>query len=342
MAYFASDSNKSENGFEYPDPESTFDVHSEHQTEVQGYPTSSRQNCYPSPTHQAMYQAMTSFAENPRQSFSSNPWQEEPSFGSVTPVLPFATTPPTSLESASQPTKKANPGFVPYPAVRQLAPRGKTGKIICADCGKRFTVRSSLNRHSKICRGRKKAWQPASSQHEKVKVPDADSVSDLSVEALAPDGHDFVSSEGVTGGTRFNSDIYHTPTFRTRSASHDTEESILANQLSNYNSLTAESNWSPSAQHDRAEGFNSNSHTVSATNTSFRPSNSQTPSLTSSPYAPSPYSQTATETRSNVAQIRDASADHKPFCCDVCYVTFPRRGLLQIHRASAHGVTEEP
>ena len=334
MAYFASDSSKSENGFEYPDPEATFHVPSEHQTQMSGYPASSRQNCYPSPSHQAMYQAMTSIADHPHQSSTSNPWQEEPSFGQVTPVPLLTTRPLAPLESGLQHTEKDNGRFVPYPAARQQPRRGTTGKIVCADCGGRFTVISSLNRHSKICRGRKKAWQPASTQH---------SVSDLSVHPLAANERGSNSSEGRSSVTGFNSNIYHTPTKRTRSASHDIEDSILTNKLRNDASPTAYSNWSPPAQHAQTEGLHSsNFHTVSATNTSFSPSNAQTPSLMSGPYAQSPYSHNAIGTRSYVPQSRDTSADHNTFFCDVCYGTFPRRDLLQLHMASAHGVTEEP
>ena len=340
--YFSPQSSKSESGFEYPDPESTFDVHSEGQTQMSGYSASSHQNCYPSPSNQTMYPAKNSIAEHASQSLSWNPWREEPSFGQITPVLPSTSTPPPPLNSASQQTKKANRGFVAYPAGRQQAPRGTTGTIVCADCGGKFTVRSSLNRHSKICRGRKKARQPALTQHESVKIPDEDSVSDLSVHALAANGHDTVTTEGGSNGTGFNSDVFDMPTKRTGSASHDTKDSILANKLSNYNSLTAESNWSSPAQRDQAEGLDSNSHTLSATKTSSNPSNSQKPSLTSGPYAPRPYSQEATGIRSYVPQSRDTSADHSPFCCDVCYTIFARRDLLQLHTASAHGSTEKP
>ena len=333
MAHFAPDFSKSENDFEYPDPELTFDVHSEHRNRMSGYSASSRQDCYPSPRNQDIYQAETSIAEHPHQSFTSNPWHEEFIFGQVTP------TPPPLLENAAQHTKKVNREFVAYPAGRQQARRGTTGKIVCPDCGGKFTVMSSLNRHSKIC---KKAWQPALSQHENMKVPDAESVSALGVHPLAADEHNFVSSEGVSSVTRFNSNIYDMPKKRTRSASHDTEDSILANKLCNYNSLTAEPNWSPPAQHDQAEGLDSNFHTIPATNTSFHPSNDQTPNLTSGPYPLSPSAQEAIRTRSYVPQSEDSSANHNPLFCDVCYVTLPRRDLLQLHRAGAHGLTEEP
>ena len=340
MAYFGSDS-KSENGFEYPDPEATFHVHSQHQTQMSGYPASSRQNCYPSPSNQAMYQAMTSFADHPRQSSSSNPWHEEPSFGQVMPALPPASASPPFVGSAPQYTKEVSRGFVPYPAERQQPRRGTTGKIVCADCGGRFTVMSSLNRHSKICRGRKKAWQKAPTQYQNEKVPNADSASDFSIGPSAANEHEFVSSERVSGITKFNSNMHHTPTKRTRSASQDTEDSILAKKLSNYNSLTAGSNWSPPAQYEEADGLDSNSHTVSATRTSFSPSSAQTRSLTSGPYAQSPYSQKAVGTRSYVPQSSDTSANHNTLLCDVCYGTFSRRDLLQLHRASAHGLAEE-
>lgn len=338
MAYFAPGRSKSEDGFHYPDPESIFDLHSEHQTQMSAYSASPRQIPYPSPTHQAMYQATTSIAEQPRQSSSSNPLHEVPSLGQVTPVRP--STPPPTLDSVSQHTENSNHRFVPYPAGRQQRKRGTTGSIVCADCGGRFTVRSSLNRHSKLCRGRKKAWQPASTQYEALKVPDGDSVSNLSGPALAADDYGSVSSEGVRSIAGFNSNAYHLPPNRTRFASHDIKNSSLANDLSNDASLTAESNWSPPGQHDQVEGLDSKFHTMSATNTSFSPSNAQGPSLTSGSYAPSPSAQKAIGTRSYVPQSRDKSADHNPFFCNVCYGIFPSRDLLQLHRASAHGLTE--
>ena len=336
--YFGPQSNQSDNGFEYPDPESYFDVHGEHQTQMSGYPASSRQNCYPFPNNHAMYQAETSIAEHPRQSSSSALWH----FEHVTPVLPSTATPPPSLSNPLQQRKKDSPGFVPYPAGRQQAPRGTTGTIICADCGGRFTVRSSLNRHRKICRGRKKSWQPGSTQHKNMKVSDAGLVSNRSAHSLATDEHDSVSSEGVSSTSGFNSSVYHTPTKRTRSASHDIEDSILAKRLSNYNSLTAGSNCSPRARPNQTAGPDSTSYTMPATNTSSHPSNAQSSSVASSLYRQSPYSQKAVETRSYVTENRDTSADHNPFFCNICYGTFPRRDLLQFHRANTHGLTEIP
>ena len=339
MAYFASGSNNRENGFEYPDPESIFDVQSDHQMYMSGYSASSRQNCYPSPSNQAMYQAEVSAAEHPRQSSPSDPWHDVHSLAQVNPVLPSASTPPSSLGSASQDTEKGKRGVVPYPAGRQQAPRGTTGRIVCADCGGKFTVMSSLNRHSKICRGRKRAWQPASTPHRNTKVPGADSASDLSVHATAAEDHDDVSSEGVSSVTGFNSNIYHTPTKRTRSASHDLEDSILANKISNYDSLSAGSNWSPPVQPDQTERPDSNFHTAPATTTSFMLSNAQNTSPTS---GLTPYSQKACETPSYVPHSGDTSANHNPFFCDICYGTFPSRDLLQFHTASIHGVTAKP
>ena len=339
MAYFAPDSSKSENVFEYPDPESHFDVHTEHQTQTSGYHPSPRQDCYPSPRNQDMDRVETSIAEHPGQSFSSDPWYEEPTSGQVTPVLPFTSTPLPSLENVAQHTKKVNRGFVPYPAGRLQARRGTTGKIVCPDCGGKFTVMSSLNRHSRIC---KKVWRPASTQHENMKVSDAERVSDLNVHPLAADEHDFISSEGVSSGTGFESNIHCMPTKRTRSASHDTEDSILANKPRNYNSLIAESNWSPPAQLDQTEGPDSHFSIVSATNTSFSPSNAQTTSPTSGPYSPSPYPQKAFGTRLHVPQRGGTSADHNTLICDVCYAVFPRRDRLRLHRIRAHGLTEEP
>ncbi|KAM0802058.1 hypothetical protein BDR22DRAFT_134638 [Usnea florida] len=339
MAYFTSNSNERENGFEYPDPESIFDVQSDHQTPMAGYSASSRQNCYPSPSNQAVFQARNSIAEHSRQSSSSDPWQDVPSLAQVNAVLPYASSPPPSLGSALQETKKGKRESVPYPAARQQAPRGTTGKIVCTDCGGKFTVMSSLNRHSKICRGRKKAWQPASTPHRNMMVPNADSASDLSVHATAADEHDDVSSEGVSSITGINPYVYHTPTKRTRSTSHDTEDSILADKLSNYSSLTAGSNWSPPARPDQTEGPDSNFHTTPATKTSFSFSNSQNTSPTS---GLSPYSQRACEAPSYVPHSGDTPANNNPFFCDVCYGTFSSRDLLQIHRASAHGVTEDP
>ena len=340
MAYFAPDSSKDENSFEYPDPESTLDVQSQHQTQMSEYPFFPQPYSYPSPSHQAMYQATTSIAEHLRRSSSSNQWHEVPGLEQVAPVPPSPPRPP--LDGASQYTKNGNHRFVPYPAGRQQRPRGTTGKVVCADCGGKFTVKSSLNRHSKLCRGGKKAWQPASAQHENLKVPVADRESDLGIHTLAADEHDSVSSEGVSSVAGSNSNMYQMPTNSTRFASHRSKNAIMANDFSNDALLPAKSDWSPPGEPDQAEGLDSNFHTISAYNTSFSPPNAQNASSTSDPCAPSPYSQKPIGTRSYVPQSGDTSADHAPFLCDACYGIFIRRDLLQLHRASTHGLTDMP
>ena len=48
--------------------------------------------------------------------------------------------------------------------------RGKTGSIVCEPCGMRFTAISSLNRHSKVCRGQKLVRKPTLTQNKVIKT----------------------------------------------------------------------------------------------------------------------------------------------------------------------------
>ncbi len=57
--------------------------------------------------------------------------------------------------------------YVSHSAVKRKRPRGTTGTVICDQCDKKFTVRTSLNRHKKICRGRKPASEPRKSNKSK-------------------------------------------------------------------------------------------------------------------------------------------------------------------------------
>ena len=47
---------------------------------------------------------------------------------------------------------------------RKHRPRGTTGSVVCHACGYKFTVQSSLDRHSKICRGKRSARKQSRKQ----------------------------------------------------------------------------------------------------------------------------------------------------------------------------------
>ena len=57
--------------------------------------------------------------------------------------------------------------YVSHSAPKRKRPRGTTGTFLCDQCDKKFTVRTSLNRHKKICRGRKLASGPRKSNKSK-------------------------------------------------------------------------------------------------------------------------------------------------------------------------------
>ncbi len=61
----------------------------------------------------------------------------------------------------------SNIRYVPHSAAKRKRPRRTTGTVICDQCDKRFTVRTSLNRHKKICRGRKATSGPRKSNKPK-------------------------------------------------------------------------------------------------------------------------------------------------------------------------------
>lgn len=120
--------------------------------------------------------AAVSSPVSPQQSFYA-----DPAFGNSTieqattvpgPVFSLRhglPTSPTSTGPSPSLSDITNTNFVPH-SVKTLSkkrPRGTTGSVVCDKCGGRFTVNSSLNRHNKICRGRKPSKkQPNSTQRK--------------------------------------------------------------------------------------------------------------------------------------------------------------------------------
>ena len=64
------------------------------------------------------------------------------------------------------------PRFISYKSrtARTKRPRGTTGSIVCDRCGYKFTVASSLNRHSKICHARKVAKNFSPTQRKSIRT----------------------------------------------------------------------------------------------------------------------------------------------------------------------------
>lgn len=66
--------------------------------------------------------------------------------------------------------------------VSKKRPRGTTGNVVCDKCGGKFTVNSSLNRHNKICRGRKSSKKPSSTQRKSTLIKNEGLMSDYNTD----------------------------------------------------------------------------------------------------------------------------------------------------------------
>ena len=116
---------------------------------------------------------------------------------------------PTSSEFADYtiaPDNTSNIRYDPYPTPKRKRPRGTTGTVICDQCDKRFTVRTSLNRHKRICRGRNPALGPRKSNETK----DADIMSGDSFNTLPAGEAGFARSEGQSQILRQNRNFHTT------------------------------------------------------------------------------------------------------------------------------------
>lgn len=93
---------------------------------------------------------------------------------------PRSSTFPLFTDFSPSPAGDTKPRFISYKSrtARTKRPRGTTGSIVCDRCGYKFTVVSSLNRHSKICHGRKIAKNLSSTQRKSIRTENVGFMSD--------------------------------------------------------------------------------------------------------------------------------------------------------------------
>ena len=99
---------------------------------------------------------------------------------------PRSSTFPLFTDFSPSPVGDTKPRFISYKSrtARTKRPRGTTGSIVCDRCGYKFTVVSSLNRHSKICHGRKVAKNLSSTQCKSIKTKNVSFISDCNPSGL--------------------------------------------------------------------------------------------------------------------------------------------------------------
>ena len=120
---------------------------------------------------------------------------ESPHLQQIASIPSIASSPPrgspTIVASANHtpsPADTTNSTVITHSAIRKKRPRETTGNIFCHACGHKFTVKSSLARHSKICRGKKSAKdsakKPTPAQGKSVRTKDVGFMSDETINAL--------------------------------------------------------------------------------------------------------------------------------------------------------------
>ena len=297
MAYAGQNFRAEQTGFEYPpvpstysDPYFTSDVYSEHQTPAPVHVSSHLSSSYRSyESH-----AIASYAAAPHYSSYPDPRLGVPTFRQIAPApspaslpTPQTATYPAFTIGAPPPANVKTTKFVSYSAENQnnKRPRGTTGRIVCQDCGKRFTVLGSLTRHSKICRGKKTAKKSISTQHKKIKT-----------------------EAGLTSDNKDNTTNAVQPC-----PSHTQEQGPVI--ALNGDPLVSTVHDSPSA-----EDATLMSDLIAANAKMQKPRLLQL-------YVP---------------RGPDTFPDRKVYFCDVCPGTFPRRDILQAHKAEIHGLAETP
>ena len=217
MAYFTHNPRAQESGFEYPPvPNANTGLHftkdANDRCQLRALEQLTSNHPYFSSSHDP--QAMASSTANTRHFSSPDPGLEVPVFRRIAPAF----SPALSLENGfpvsqavmdhtHSPANTINTKFVSYSAedYHKKTPRGTTGSVVCDKCSSKFTVVSSLNRHKKICRGKRPAKKSISTQLKIVKTKDARLTADLS-------GHDsraietsFIPSEDQSQVVTLNS-----------------------------------------------------------------------------------------------------------------------------------------
>ena len=99
---------------------------------------------------------------------------------------PRSSTFPLFTDFSPSPAGDTKPRFISYRSrtARTKRPRGTTGSIVCDRCGYKFTVLSSLNRHSKICHSRKVPKILSSTQRKSIRTENVGFISDCNPSGL--------------------------------------------------------------------------------------------------------------------------------------------------------------
>ena len=198
MAYFTQKVKAEESDFEYPPPPDTYtnpyamfnasNAYISHHTPVLEH------DFVPSYDHSPGHQAMAFSSHTPSSQSSPVHGLEFRVPKNIAPVpLPNSSydlgspSPSMSIRPTTfSPAPGTKVSFIQYPSEvgYRRRPRGTTGRIVCDECGGKFTVLSSLNRHKKTCLGKKPAKISTSSQHEPIKPPNAIKASEQNNDAL--------------------------------------------------------------------------------------------------------------------------------------------------------------
>ena len=223
MAYFTHNPRAQESDFEYPPvPDANTGLHSTRDAngrfQLRAPEQLSSHHPYFSTSHDP--QSMASSTANPRHFSSPDPGLEVPVFRRIAPAL----SPALSLEHGNpvsqavmdhthSPANTINTKFVSFSAedYHKKRPRGTTGSISCDKCGTKFTVVSSLNRHSKVCRGKRPAKKSTSTQSKIVKTKDATLAADLSYHDSRAIETNFIHLEDQSHVVTLNSNPHTIP-----------------------------------------------------------------------------------------------------------------------------------
>ncbi|KAF6217416.1 hypothetical protein HO133_006932 [Letharia lupina] len=200
MAYVAQNSGAEGSGFEYPpvpnaypDPYSTFDTINAYNLH---HVPALKDRAEPEPSHDHSHGYQTVAFSNrapPNQVFYPYPGSEVPPLRRIAP----APSPTSSLENgvpsssasmdpAASSAAGTNISFVSYSTKDgyKKRSRGTTGSIVCDKCGYKFTVASSLSRHNKTCRGKKRVNHSTSTQRKTIKPKNVSMASVHIIDAL--------------------------------------------------------------------------------------------------------------------------------------------------------------
>lgn len=144
--------------------------------------------CEPNPSFYPYYGHYATASTMPPHPFS-NPDNglRVPALGQIASLTspaslsePRSSTFPLFTDFSPSTAGDTKPRFVSYKSrtARTKRPRGTTGSIVCDRCGYKFTMVSSLNRHSKICHARKIAKNFRSTQRTSIRTENVGFISD--------------------------------------------------------------------------------------------------------------------------------------------------------------------